>query len=211
MNPCSNCFKWIQGVEWLYLSDRREQKCVSTDALISVYKLTHLCSSESSFTVCVSLSRVISLRPLGVVELGRVPLSALVDLTEHMVSPALLFSYGLLTVYHVCCKYSANVPALQRALEFVGPNPESSIFCEILFMFLLCILSQLRCKLIFLYPELQDIDWIDSQLNDSHGFGHWADWKLSSEAAEVDLSSIHVSIKGWVRLSASSHLNWTQN
>lgn len=91
-------------------------------------------------------------------ELGRVPLSDLIDLAEHMVSPALLLSYGLLTVYHVCCKYSANVPALQRALEFVGPNPESSFFCEILFMFLLCILSQLRCKLVFLYPELQNID-----------------------------------------------------
>lgn len=62
-------------------------------------------------------------------------------------------------------------------------------------MILLCILSQLRCKLVFLYPELQDIDWIDSQLNDSHWFGHWADWKLSSEA-EVALSSIHVYIKG---------------
>lgn len=134
MNACSNCFEWIQSLEWLYLSDRREHKCVSTDTLISVYKLAHLCSAlllwVFIYCVCIAvMSDIIETIGCGK-ELGRVPLSALIDLAEHMVSPALLLSYGLLTVYHVCCKYSANVPALQRALEFVGPNPESSFFVK---------------------------------------------------------------------------------
>lgn len=162
MNPCSNCCEWIQGLEW-----RREHERVSTEASVSVYRLAHLCSALLFwvFIYCGSIAVMSDIiETIGCSKkLDRVPLSALIDLAEHLVSCPPVY---------MCAAHTVPMCLPTESPGICRPKSREFLFCEILFMFLLCILSQLRCKLVFLYPELQDIDWINSQLNDSHWFGH---------------------------------------